>query len=259
MSVRALNKIRINGFDVFFVEHRHEALAEWAEVRLNLKSPPDLLSFDSHTDCHRAFLRHLALPWDSLEVVEGGQPLVEQISAMMNPASIRRAIALLANDEHIDCARQSGIIDRVLIFLGAGHGGVRLPGTTVFEDSCLPNCVKVTHDDDCMRLLADHVLEPVLLGPRIDSMIREIGQPLGEFSYILDIDLDLFRTRRATTPADPSLFRRLISFAGAVTIARESDWVERLSLDDEAITSEELEAIMIDHIRSVSPAASNAT
>ena len=44
------------------------------------------------------------------------------------------------------------------------------------------------------------------------------------------------------TPADPSLFGRLICYAKAITIARERGSVEKLRLDGEEITSEDLEA-----------------
>ena len=236
----------INGQRVYVVEAHHEVLEAWAEVRRSLASPPHLISFDSHTDSHRAFLRYLGLPWDSPELVERGEPLVRKIQ-LDDPASISRAIAQLAHDEHIDCAQRAGIIDRVFIFLGAVGRYVPLPNTTVFDDICLPTCSKLSHDDDCQRLLADHILEPVILRPRIDAVNADLGTRAEDTAYILDVDLDVFLTRKAAAPADPSLFRQLLRHAKAITIAREPSCVEGLRLEE--ITAEELEALVIDHIQ----------
>jgi hypothetical protein len=115
----------------------------------------------------RAFLKHLGLRWDSPQLVERGEALVRNIH-FDDPASISRAIEHLAHDEHIDWAAQrAGIISRAFIFLGAIGDGARLPNSDVFDDNCLTNCSKPSHDDDCQRLLADHILEPVILRPRI--------------------------------------------------------------------------------------------
>jgi hypothetical protein len=224
-----------------------KVLAGWAKVRLALGFPPHLLSFDSQTDLHCAFLRHLQLAWDSTELVERGDPLIRQIQ-VEDASTISTAIQLLASDEHIDCARRAGIIDRVFIFLGARTGRLQLPETTIFEDRWLPTCSKRTHDDDCLRTLVDHVLEPIVLGPRIDAVVTRIGKPLDQIPYILDIDLDVFRTRRAATPNDPRLFRQLVTHAKAITVACEPGWVERLWLGKEEIASDELEALVLDHI-----------
>jgi hypothetical protein len=237
----------INGKKVFIVDAHHEALAAWAEGRRSIKFAPHLISFDSHTDSHRAFLKHLGLHWDSPELVEQGEALVRK-TKFDDAASISRAIEHLAHDEHIDCARRVGIISRVFIFLGAIGDGVRLPNTKVFDDDCLPNCSKLAHDDECQRLLADHLLEPLILRPRINSVSTELGMPIEDAAYILDIDLDVFLTRRAATPHDPSLFRQLLHHAKAITIAREPDCVEVLRLAGEDITPGELEALVNEHI-----------
>ena len=100
--------------DLFVVNRHQEVLAAWAKIRLDLGFPPHLVSFDSHTDSHRAFLRHLRLASDSTELVERGEPLVQQIR-IDDAGSILTAINLLASDEHIDCARRARIIDRVFI------------------------------------------------------------------------------------------------------------------------------------------------
>ena len=99
---------QINGRDVFIVDAHHEVLAAWAHVRERLGFPPHLLSFDSHTDCHRAFMRHLRCPYDDPALVLKGNPLLQKVR-FADPVSISDAITLLAHDEHIDCARRADI------------------------------------------------------------------------------------------------------------------------------------------------------
>jgi hypothetical protein len=65
----------------------------------------------------------------------------------------------------------------------------------------------------------------------------------------LDIDLDVFLTRRAAAPHDSSLVRQLLHHASGITIAREQACVEELRLAGEDITPKELEALVIDHIQ----------
>jgi len=47
--------------------------------------------------------------------------------------------------------------------------------------------------------------------------------------YVLDIDLDYFRTIKSLTPDDPSAFHDLIRRAVAITIATEPDYVHDLN------------------------------
>lgn len=79
-------------------------------------------------------------------------------------------------------------------------------------------------------------------------MAAQLGKSLEQTAYISDIDLDVFRTRRAVMPDDPRPFRRLIAGAKAITIARDRGWVERLWLGDEEIARSELGALVLDHI-----------
>lgn len=44
--------------------------------------------------------------------------------------------------------------------------------------------------------------------------------------YILDIDLDFFHTRKSIHPLDISVFKNLIDNAIAISIAKESNFIE---------------------------------
>ncbi len=66
--------------------------------------------------------------------------------------------------------------------------------------------------------------------------------------YILDIDLDYFRTEKSIKPSDNSTFYSLIKDALCVTIAREPSCVEDLKMKRESINSKFLQETIISHI-----------
>lgn len=68
--------------------------------------------------------------------------------------------------------------------------------------------------------------------------------------YILDIDLDYFRTAKSINPNDPSTFYELIRRATAITIALEPDFVLMEKIQGEAITSDVLFPQLMKHIES---------
>lgn len=66
--------------------------------------------------------------------------------------------------------------------------------------------------------------------------------------FILDIDLDYFRTIAALSPQDPTIFYELVNKAVAITIATEPSFVERLKLDSQLTSSYALQKV-IEHIK----------
>jgi len=64
-------------------------------------------------------------------------------------------------------------MDRVFIFLRMESTGVHIQGLTVSVDICLLTWPKMRHAADSQRLLADHVLQPVLLRPRSSDFCRD--------------------------------------------------------------------------------------
>lgn len=66
---------------------------------------------------------------------------------------------------------------------------------------------------------------------------------------ILDIDLDVFHSRKAITPDDPSTLHRLVRNAVAITIATEPECVEELWHDeDDRMDSDGLLIELMRHI-----------
>ena len=84
----------------------------------------------------------------------------------------------------------------------------------------------------------------------IDRMCLSCGQKnFWERDYILDIDLDYFRTEKSARPADTRSFYKLIRNAKAITIATEPDFVGYEKLGGENISSETLLPKIMCHIR----------
>lgn len=158
--------------------------------------------------------------------------------------SLRRAVANLYHDEHIDCAMRLGAVKPVYVFLGHEGMGKTLPGVKLFEfDPCVPGCSKAPHDDDCNILQADAVIEAEILRPRLAKIKAKIG-PLDTLPYILDIDIDAFSTRKALSPTDPSEFKRLARHASIITVARERDCFADCRLEDD-FSFEEAESALL--------------
>ena len=70
-----------------------------------------------------------------------------------------------------------------------------------------------------------------------------------ERKYILDIDLDYFRTERAVHPTDTKTFYNLIRNAEAITIATEPEFIGYEKLPGENISSATLLPQIMNHIR----------
>ena len=106
------------------------------------------------------------------------------------------------------------------------------------------------HDDDCLKPSADQAIESVMLEQLIKTAnnmacAAEIEDVTG-VSYVLDIDLDYFRTKDALSPKDATIFHGLIRNAVAVTIATEPKFVLMERLD--SVTSNYSLEKIIQHI-----------
>jgi len=101
---------------------------------------------------------------------------------------------------------------------------------------CLPTCEKTTHDDNCQLDCAAKAIDDVFIEPAIEY-INQLNPSF--FSYfILDIDLDYFRSINSFFSKNTNRFKWLIKNAIAITIAKESDCVELCRLDGDPITAE---------------------
>lgn len=278
----------IKGKDIYVVDDHHKVLAAWTLARRELDAAPNLITIDHHTDTHEAFLGHAHWETyegreEDSEVFRVG--FVAQID-WSSDTSIAEAIGNLRHDEHIDAATCSGVLGDAFCIQLSDSWATPSVEQLAFEQSmnenwhnppiipkpqrpmtykpvanriyalpfdCFIGCQSRPHNDDCVLQQSGEILEARYLD---DQLVRgsEISRCLGlsdleAAPYILDIDLDVFHTRRAITPEDPSTFYRLIKNAVAITIATEAECVEEEWLDDEdRMNSGELLQELLSHI-----------
>lgn len=103
---------------VYIVGSHHHAIKEWFRYR---ELGSHLLSFDYHTDFHKAFLRRScasspcqigARPY----TVENHNLVLEKHIGCRDENAVEAAVKDLRNDEHIDFAIRSGMIKRAFVF-----------------------------------------------------------------------------------------------------------------------------------------------
>lgn len=238
-----MNLYILNGRNVYVAEKHHHVLAAWAAHRRTVAGPPHLITLDDHTDLQDAFLGACAPPLSSKESAKEAQACrakkIEKID-FRNQVTVENAIRELRYDEHIDCAQKTQIIDKVFVYLGLRSGGRARARQYVYQRPCLPECKLLEHTSRCVRKHADALLDPKVLDPWILQTQIEIGL-LEQAKYILDIDLDYFRTSQGAQPANPSAFHKLVRHAQLITIAREPSCVKDGRLPKEKITSDSLQ------------------
>lgn len=263
----------VAGKAIYIVDDHHKALAAWAIERRRLGTRLNLLTIDHHTDVIEAFHGHACVKAYKNEGVDHLALEAELLGRLdfNDDESLTQAIELLRHDEHIHAATMSGILDSAFCIQLSDHSGVRsieeivhdelrmknfqfwLPTAPppkrpmtyaatpdriyVVSHDCAIGCVKRPFDDECEVHNADEILDSPYLQDQLDR-ISEIrvslaASPLQEAPYILDIDLDVFHTKKAIEPNDATTFYRLVRNAAAITIATEEECVEVEWLDED--------------------------
>jgi hypothetical protein len=242
---------RVKRKRVYTVRDHHHVLEAWAWYRRqNARSPtPVLLTLDAHTDLKPAFG-----DWGTRN--QGNLPTLQlatanRIASALAPgAMIETAIADLDHDEHIDLAQRLGLVDHVYLFLSASGGIPALPADWAQADIQTPTCPQPhgmgTNVHFCDVKTAPTLLESSQLGSWIRQIEATEGSRLKDIRYILDIDLDYFRSIRGLTPKSAAAFRRLIRSAEIVRIAREPGCVKSGRLDGK-LTSKKAEVAVLSY------------
>lgn len=251
-----MEQFEIQGKRVYVVERHHFVLEAWAQIKRSHEENLTLITVDRHTDTHYAFDRPVI--HDNFE--EFLTEINERIRKIdyRNDDDIRRAIADLRNDQHIDAAIRLGLFsfavcinDNVDFSHWATEKNVPRP---IFEvcEWCLDENDDGHDRGECERHQADQVIESAAL-ERLISRANDMASPIGIVSvlntpYVLDIDLDYFRTMKALSPKDARLFYEIIRNALAITIATEPHYLISGRLDRSLTSDVALEA-MLNHIR----------
>jgi hypothetical protein len=106
------------------------------------------------------------------------------------------------------------------------------------------------HTDECLEPAANQAIESVMLD-RLMSTANRMASAAGikdvaKVSYVLDIDLDYFRTKQAASPGNAGVFHELLRNAIAITIATEPEFVRMERLDD--VTSQYTLDLVLRHV-----------
>jgi hypothetical protein len=231
------------GREVWFAESHHMVLKAWAAHRKGRDAPPHLITFDFHTDLRKAFTADCCSGWDwkSIPGPEDGyahmKPLVAEL-ATLDEAKVKEMIGRLTYEEHIDAAQRAGIVDAAILCLSERPGIDPEPELRQFA----------VWIDTWERSDADAALEPGFLAGLVDTVREVTGKGIEELDYILDVDLDYFRTAKAIAPDDPSMFRTLIRHAGLITVALEPECVIGGRFPGETIDAQGLFSDLLGHV-----------
>lgn len=271
------------GKSIFTVASHHHVLGAWAEIRQRVNEPPNLITLDQHTDAHEPFLGHVYAQFqDSKHEQEDEESarlaLVRNIN-FRDASSVEDAIGRLRNDEHIQAATLSGILNVAYIVSFEGRATesedekeydlkypyftrvikadvpplpprphrYSLPESRIFvlPPECWVGCMVRPHNDECHYKVSCRILESDYLQRQLgwaEEMANSIGlSSLLDKPYILDIDLDFFHTHKSLVPDDPTVFHQLIRNALAITIATEPEWTQECWLDS---TPPQIEAML---------------
>lgn len=200
--------------------------------------------------------------------------------------SISTATKKLKNDEQIDAAIKCGIINHAFVISYSMQHTRSIEEDRYIEDCSIKNRLKQNgvipakpihpltykrpcngifiiekgfpvgstekvYTDEYTRTHHDQAIESEYLCSKLSvigemSKAIDIADILNE-KYILDIDLDYFRTNKSMNPNNADVFYMLIHKADVLTIALEPQFVEELRLDNN-IDANKLRLKLMDHI-----------
>ncbi|MDW8848917.1 UPF0489 family protein [Flavobacterium sp. MMLR14_040] len=215
-------QFELNNKQIFICEEHHHVLKFWRQYRAE---QPYLVTFDHHTDLHRAFQGYLntisytGKRWESQAEWDLAQSKLLSKMIEDNWENIND----LKHDEHIDAAINAGFIKKALVY---SHDSYHNKPDRVF-------CINVTKNYSGQQVINNsqsyHEPSTIINGPELESRFRlfDLYIPREQWinNYILDIDLDFFQTKKSITPEDTSFFKMLIENAKGISIAKESGWI----------------------------------
>lgn len=175
---------------------------------------PRLVTLDHHTDTSAPFRAYL-----KQHPQERAADLLAALR-FADDASVATALTKLAHDEHVVTALRTDVLSSACVLAQNAMNT---------DAACLAQHRIICHevrDDQWDRVLESDVLDEAIA--RFDALL---GEPLLDSAYILDIDLDYFKTFAAITPKDATTFRRLAQGARLITVATEPDFVRRCAVD----------------------------
>lgn len=229
---------RFGRLQVYIRERHHNVLEAWRETATRV-GRLHLVTFDSHADTLPAFHHHVSREFmrehsrkPTTEERDAASLAMVAATNWADDRSFFSSLRHLSHDEHIDAARHAGYLDQVFLISGV----TALPPTPGWAKVFLPvESQRLPAADWCARLLEDDVLNPIH---------QNIFTSIGGSPFVLDIDLDCFRTTRALRPLAGDTFLSWARAASVVTIAQEPDCVASLRLPGEDHLSSDLQGAL---------------
>lgn len=281
---------RIKGKKVFIFESHNLAPMAWFSLKSEISRAPALITLDRHTDTLLAFLRHhyqkyrMQPDHPYVERIRLAQEFCAKIKTYRD---VEQAVTYLRNDEHIDFAIRAGILSHAYVishetnpqfitrseerrawdieqskpenWMGRRHATPPHDATYILPENriiSLDNDYSFSDREYSEKEKIDLALDDLNLKKRMEliSIIESSIFPGHEIKFdcdfILDVDLDYFNTRDSINPKNSQIFYRLIRNCVGISIAKETDYVNRCRLKGESVTANELLKKMIKHIES---------
>lgn len=233
MIIHEINKKLIYQFN----DHA-EAIIPWAKAKNKSENPLKLISFDHHTDTNSAYLRTLfkKVGRNLAEIDRLRNKRMRTIN-IQSEESVEHALDGLYHDEHIHAAILLKIISKAIIF----QHSYDKPDLTLRERGMhvIPSLIdiKTCSNEECfdhfnLSLEDDHLKELI----QQEELDFNFEHPETE-NFILDIDLDYFKTKKSVLPNKYTLIKKLFNHANIITIANEPNWVHTLALEEGLTTN----------------------
>lgn len=244
----ALIDISLNNKRVCIFENHAQALLPWSRWATQAGKPLALLTIDHHSDTNSCYLRSLFHEVGrDLDEIEKRRTEKLQGLDIASEYDMIKALGGLYHDEHIHAALRLGILSHAYVIQ---HSFTEIDPSLLEKGmTVLPCEIQVEkHESTQSNPYFDEVLESDFLNRQLQRC--EESEPpfvLDSMDYILDIDLDVFKSHASVTPSCCETFLKLIWHAVGVTIARESEWIERLKVD-ESLNAADLEKAVIKFI-----------
>ena len=220
---------------VFIVNSHHHVVKEWLRYQ---RTGVHLLSFDYHTDFREAFISKAGDPRACYAY--SSKLHKSYLTRHISCQDLESAIKDLKNDEHIDFAIKSGMIEKAFVFSHDSNSEVGKRVLSVpnkrkhidqaeiisYSEMNHPLAAPYPYTDEKEAVIAKIITADIVLDEVLKTF-REYG--FNQDNYILDFDCDFIRDKYAMKHGKYQTLQNLINGAKTITIARERSCVYHCS------------------------------
>ncbi len=253
----------INNKNIYIFENHNEAIIPWQKISSKLIQKPALLTLDYHTDTHLGLLNYI---FNTLHIQGEYQQQINKSNEIASQSfNILDIVKKLRNDEQIDFSIRANFISHAYV-ISQNNSMFTIQSIEeqqwleekskpqniynfnipkpIGKNYILPNNKIIELDNDIFNILGiyddrlqkDLVIDDKVLSHKISKIMNINCSIFGNNynflnNFILDIDLDYFNTLNSINPEEKNMFYNLIYNAKAITIAKESYFVNDLKED----------------------------